>query len=238
MCRKQKKKELHLDIEQLFLPVFHVRDEPYMKDLPPRLIERYTIMIRVFKQFFKINYKILTALDFFNASIKKINIYDYACPFCHTKHPDWKRHADYERQLIAFENGQVVCHRVIIIRYKCDSCGHTHAILPESIIPYQSYSFLFILAVLNDYFLKSLTVEAICDKYSIPASTLYSWKKLLLRHKKQWLGLLKDENTSVIHFLELLQNDLLYRLKEFYTMSHLSFFQGVIYRRKARSSPV
>ncbi|HBK52428.1 DUF6431 domain-containing protein, partial [Syntrophomonas wolfei] len=70
---------------------------------------------------------------------------------------------------------------VIIIRYKCDSCGHTHALLPEFLIPYRSYSLLFILAVLKDY---CLTIEKISEKYGIAASTIYTWKALFLKNKK------------------------------------------------------
>jgi Domain of unknown function (DUF6431) len=195
-------------------------------------------MIRVFQLFFKLNYKVLSGFDFFNKSLEKINLFDYKCPFCDTKHPDWKRHDDYERRLICFKNGQAICYLIIVIRYKCSSCGHTHAILPESIIPYQSYSFLFILSVLSDYFTKSCTVNFICEKYTISASTLYSWKKLFLKHKKIWLGLLEDANTSSIQFLEYLFKDFIYCLNEFFSMSGSSFLQIVTSRRNAHSPPV
>lgn len=111
-------------------------------------------------------------------------IYEYKCPYCKAKHPDWKKHSEYDRYLISFENGYIVSHQVFITRYKCSSCRHTHAVLPELIIPHSSYSFLFIIAVMRDYFNRSITVESICAKYNISVSTLYLWKDLFLRQKK------------------------------------------------------
>lgn len=195
-------------------------------------------MIRVFELFFKCNFKKISAMDFFAKSMVNINIYDHECPICHTKHPHWKKHEDYERYLVSYEDGQIKVYKVTITRYKCSSCGHTHAILPESIIPYQSYSFLFILEVLSKYFTKSLTVEKICDKYAISVSTLYAWKRLFIRHKKIWLGLLKDAEISTIHFLDYLNEYYLYQLNEFFLITGISFMQGTSHFRKARSVPV
>ena len=58
--------------------------------------------------------------------------------------------------MISFEKGHAVTYVITIIRYRCPSCGHTHAILPECLFPYRSYSFLFILAVMRDYYTRSL----------------------------------------------------------------------------------
>ena len=131
-----------------------------------------------------------------------------------------------------------VTYRLKIARYKCSSCGHTHAILPESIIPYQSYSFLFIIAVMRDYYTRILTVVNICDKYNISTSTLYSWKELFLRHKKLWLGLLEDAYTSSLDFLDSFYDaSFQYDLQEFFQIMRISFLQGASHIRKAHSAP-
>lgn len=195
-------------------------------------------MIRVFELFCKFNFINLSAEELFLQSMALICLNDYKCPFCLAEHPDWKKHATYERYLISFENGCTVTYQITIVRYKCSSCGHTHAILPESIIPYQSYSFLFIITVMKDYFTRSLTVEAICNKYNISVSTLYSWKKLFLRHKKIWLGLLEDAYTSSTQFLDsLFSRGILHNLKEFFLTAGVSFLQGSSRIRKAHSAP-
>ena len=195
-------------------------------------------MIRGFGLLCKLKLKNLSAEDLFNKYMAEFKPGEHSCPWCSTKDPDWKKHAVYGRWLISFENGAAVTYRIEITRYKCSSCGHTHAILPESIIPYQSYSFLFILAVLRDYHARSLTVEAICDKYGISVSTLYSWKELFLRHKKIWMGLLEDAYTSSLEFLDsFYDGNFSYDLKEFFQLAGVSFLQGSSHVRKAYSAP-
>jgi transposase-like protein len=195
-------------------------------------------MIRVFELFRKLNFINISAKDLFLQSMVEFKPHEYKCPFCTTEHPDWKKHAVYDRYLISFENGCVISYRINIVRFKCSSCGHTHAVLPESIIPYQSYSFLFIIAVMRDYFTRSLTVEGICAKYEISVSTVYLWKKLFLRHKKIWLGLLNDACTSSIQFLNSFSTGgLLPSFEGFFFISGVSFLQGPSRMGKSRSSP-
>lgn len=192
-------------------------------------------MIRVFELLCKLNFVKLSAIDLFTYSMAQFQPHDHRCPYCSNEHPDWKKHAVYERYLISFENGRTVSYQITIVRYRCSSCSHTHAILPEFIIPYQSYSLLFILAVMRDYFIGFLTVDRICAKYDISVSTLYSWKKLFLRHKKVWLGLLDDACTSSLQFLDFLFN--LRTLKEFFLMAGVSFLQGPSHIKKAYFAP-
>lgn len=194
-------------------------------------------MIRVFELFCKLNVINLSAEDLFLQSMAKVHLHDHKCPFCSAEHPDWKKHAVYERYLISFESGRNISYLITIVRYKCSSCGHTHAILPEFVIPYQSYSLLFILSVMRNYYIGSLTVADICEKYDIAVSTLYSWKELFLRHKKVWLGLLDDACTSSLQFLDCLFINHLRTLKEFFIMAGVSFLQGPSHIKKAYFAP-
>jgi hypothetical protein len=131
-------------------------------------------MIQFFGFLRKINFLKVTGYELYQAYTSKFNPSKFPCPICRTKHPDWKKHATYERYIISFENGKTINCQVIIIRYRCASCGHTHALLPEFLIPYRSYSILFIISVLKDYFAKSLTIEKISEKYGISASIIYT----------------------------------------------------------------
>lgn len=195
-------------------------------------------MIRVFELFCKLNFINFSAFDLFNQAMLNINIHEHICPFCNTAHPDWVKHAVYERYLISFENGHSVTYTILVTRYRCSSCGHTHAILPELIIPYKSYSFLFIISVMRAYFTKALTVEKICEKYDISISTLYSWKKLFLKHKKIWLGILNDACTPTVHFVKSFAFlDRLNQLKAFYLTAGVSFLQGSSAMKTAESFP-
>lgn len=74
------------------------------------------------------------------------------CPSCGST-GNCAAHGSYRRSLIDFEEGKVVYGVVEVQRVRCASCGHTHAILPDHIIPYTTYSLLFILRVLAGHFL-------------------------------------------------------------------------------------
>lgn len=201
-------------------------------------------MIRVFDQFCKYNFRNISSSEIFARAMNNFCPKDYRCPLCGSKYPQWKRHGVYKRYLISFKNNQAITDQITITRYRCASCSRTHAILPESIIPYQSYSLLFILSVLKDYFTRNLSVESICIKYEISVSTLYSWKNLFLREKKVWLGLLVDLCTQPLDFIESFfsegKNDsYLYKLKDFFLIANTSFMQQMLkLAKKAYYTPL
>ena len=188
----------------------------------------YTIMIRAFTIFCKLNLIKLSAEQLFLQSMQKFSFQDLRCPHCGAKHPQWDYYASYERCLISFEHNESVCYVITITRLICPSCNHTHAILPDILIPHGSYSLLFILNLLRDYFTGSLTVQELCDRYQISVSTLYAWKRLFYIHKKLWLGVLDDSMTSALDFLsEILSPNDSIRLDVFFLSNAFSFLQGV-----------
>lgn len=190
-------------------------------------------MIRVFTIFCKLNFIKFSAQKMFTEAMldfskEKLSTLILPCPFCGAKHPNWSKFASYERYLISFEKGLPVTYRIMISRIICSSCGHTHAILPEIIIPYGSYSLIFILTVLRDYYLSHMTIKELCDKYMIATSTLYSWKRLLLIHKKLWLGILENAITEPFTFLSSLPSHTTSEdLTTFFQNHAQSFLQGV-----------
>jgi hypothetical protein len=190
-------------------------------------------MIRVFTIFCKLNFIKLSAKDLFLTAMQdfskdKLPFLVKPCPLCGAKHPIWSYHDSYDRYLISYEKGSVVIYLIRIIVIKCSSCKHTHAILPEVIIPYGSYGILFILSVLRDYYLHTITVSALCDKYQISPSTLYAWKRLFLIHKKLWLGFLEDACQSSLDLLSFLPSiNTSKDLDIFFRNNGLSFLQGV-----------
>lgn len=122
------------------------------------------------------------------------------CPSCGSR-GNCVPHGKYTRSIIEYEAGKVVYRTVEIRRVRCGSCGHTHAVLPDHIVPYSTYSLLFILRVLAAYFLGLETVEELCGRYSISVSMLYEWKALFLEHKELWQGVLEDKETSPAEFI-------------------------------------
>jgi Domain of unknown function (DUF6431) len=190
-------------------------------------------MIREFTIFCKLNLIKLSAEDLFwtamlDFSAEKLSSLVTPCPFCGAKHPSWTVHGVYSRYLISFEKGAPITYTISVSRLICSSCGHTNAILPEIIIPYGSYSLIFILTVLRDYFLSHITVQMLCDKYQISPSTLYAWKRLFLIHKKLWLGFLKDMSQSSLDFLSSFPSHNTSADLELFFINHAhSFLQGV-----------
>ena len=112
-----------------------------------------------------------------------------SCGNCHV-------HAYYDRSVIDFRNGRKVTDSLCVLRLICDSCHHTHALLPDILIPYASYSLMFILRILRECFLGRSTMEHLCDRFSITPVQLHKWLKLWNKHKQQWLGILEDSYSS------------------------------------------
>ena len=160
-------------------------------------------------------------------SSKKIPLLKLACPNCGAKNPSWSYHDSYSRSLISYENKAVVIDTIDIPRIICSSCKHTHAILPEIIIPFNSHSLLFILSVLKDHFLTDATVTLLCEKYQISISALYRWKELLITHKRLWLGVIENIYKDMASFLSSIPNlNTSLDLFNFFRENNYSFLQS------------
>jgi hypothetical protein len=209
--------------------------------LPCLRKHRHKFMIRLFTVFCKLNFKTLSAKDLFLKSMEEfapenLPFIKLSCPFCSAKNPNWSYHDSYPRYLISFENNNPITYIIDITRIICSSCKHTHAILPEIIIPHGSYSLIFILSVLKDYFFK-MTIKNICKKYQISPSMLYGWKRLFLQHKKLWLGILEDLYQNPLVFLSsMLACNTSNNLQQFFTQTGHSFLQGAIKTARFNSS--
>lgn len=198
-------------------------------------------MIRLFRVFCKLNFKALSAIDLFLKSMEEftpanIPLIKLSCPCCGAKKPRWSYHGSYKRYLLSFENNQPITDMVNITRIICSSCKHTHAILPEIIIPHGSYCLLFVLSALKDYFSK-MGITKICEKYQISPATLYAWKQLFEKHKKLWLGILEDLYQNPLLFLaSILESDPSNKLQQFLAQNGHSFLQGVTKTARFNSS--
>lgn len=144
------------------------------------------------------------------------------CPCCGAQ-GSCQIHAYYDRSLVDFIGGSPVRHSLCILRLIC-TCGHTHAILPDFIIPYSGYGLFFILRVLAEYFLRRDAVEKLCERFSITLSQLHRWLRLFQMQKEEWLGALSSMETSGFSFLSFL-----------YTQPAYSDFASSFVRRFARS---
>ncbi len=147
------------------------------------------------------------------------------CPYCGAKGTCRKR-GSYERNLVTFFAGKPQVLRLRVPRVQCP-CGKSHALLPDFIVPYLSYSLPMILLVLYDYFSRHLTVQGICEKYLITPPVIYRFKKQFLLHKKQWLGIVRDMALSAPDFIEELLTGSYTRFHDaFLRLTTFSFLQA------------
>lgn len=181
-------------------------------------------MIRVFNAFGKSFFQCNSDLVTFNNFMDTFQVDKATCPHCGAKY-NCTFFSSYSRNMITFKKGSNTCHNISITRVYCNSCKHTHAILPDNLIPYGSYSLSFILTVLRAYFLGTKTVAELCDYFQISVSTLYGWKHLFNEQKLVWLGILDDAITSPIKFIDDISN-LKVSLYLLYKTINVSFLQS------------
>ena len=92
--------------------------------------------------------------------IKSLNFNELTCPGCDSK--GLVVHAYYDRYIDIFDRS----HKVKILRLRCPSCGSTHAVLIDDMIPYSIASYNVIVEVIADIdFLGSSHVAFLKDKY-------------------------------------------------------------------------
>lgn len=149
-----------------------------------------------------------------------------SCPVCGASH-SCTAHSSYERNLIDFIQGRPVYHMIKVVRVIC-SCGHTHAILPDLIIPYNTYGVFFILRVIAEYLLHRHSIEHLCARFSITHSMLYRWYGLFLEHKSLWLGVLRSSESAPSAFLASITCELPFSsfASDFILKTSISFLQS------------
>lgn len=189
-------------------------------------------MIRLFsklcKCFKQISFK--NEITAFDKYVRSLNIEALVCPLCGAKH-SISSFASYKRHLVTYDNNTAQDNVIVILRYMCSSCGHTHALLPSVIIPYSSFSFIFTVSLIHDYLVhKYNSVEAMCEHYGIAISTFYRIFNKFKEHKQIWLGLLEDKLISNLSFVQHIINSTFDEIEnfmiKFFQENGSSFFQG------------
>lgn len=160
----------------------------------------YTIMIRKNALFCKLIHIKKSSKLLFESYMDSFHPERETCPICGSS-ANCRVHAYYGRRIIDFIHGKPVIQEITILRLVCESCGHTHAVLPDMIIPYSGYGLFFILRVLGEAFLRTASIECLCERFCITRNQLYKWKQLFSQHKQEWLGILENTETSALGFL-------------------------------------
>ena len=147
-------------------------------------------MIRAFYIFCKLNLIKISDKDIFDKCIASIDLHHQICPYCGCNN-NHTLHSYYDRNMITISEGLRFNLTVSVPRIKC-SCGRTHAIIPDIIIPYGSYSLRFIITVLRSYLTRNCSINELCDKFEISKSTLYDWIHLFVEHYNLWVGAINE----------------------------------------------
>ncbi|MFI3173417.1 MAG: DUF6431 domain-containing protein [Eubacteriales bacterium] len=147
-------------------------------------------MIRVKSIFGKLNFIDFSDELLFHTYIDTFSTRSLPCPYCGCI-DNFNSFASYQRDMITVVAGSRKQVTLTIPRLQCNSCGHTHAILPDVLIPYGSYSLYFILHILDRYLHRTISVQAFCDAWEISISTLYGWIHLFEAQGSLWLGVLE-----------------------------------------------
>ena len=108
--------------------------------------------------------------------------------------------SSYSHYLVSFEKGKVTTNLITVYRVirKGDMSRHTHAILPDIIVPYSSYSIRFIIYILYLYTHRTCSATEFCSKFHISRSTIYDWMNLYSNHLDEWISLLKTADKSLL----------------------------------------
>ena len=157
-------------------------------------------MIRLFTTICKALLEKLTDVAIFKEATDGFHHQEEKCLHCGAV-GKLSPYGNYSRNLVSYKGGITVENRIGPLRFECASCGVTHALLPDIVIPYSPYSLRFKLIVLKAYFERNSTVMAVCEHFGIAISTLYSWKKLLNEHKELLLGIVESRKESATTFL-------------------------------------
>ena len=84
------------------------------------------------------------------------------CPYCNST--DLIKWGNYERNIIYLADNECRSRVISVKRIKCKSCNHTHALLPEGIVPYKQHT------------LKTI-IESLTNKTNVSENLIKKWKR-------------------------------------------------------------
>lgn len=184
------------------------------------------IMIKANSIFGKLNLINSSDQQLFEHCLADFKVAKQPCPHCGAI-GCFSNAAPYTRSLITVRHGKRHQTPVVVPRLLCNSCNHSHAILPDCLIPFGSYSVRFVLHVLLAYLTRNCTVVSLCERWQISISTLYDWIHLFSKHHSLWFGVMKKIHWISTAALSLIQDtpELLSGFRQRYGFSFLQRMQ-------------
>lgn len=147
------------------------------------------------------------------------------CPFCGAPSSKFHLNGKYSRDFITYENNHPLIQKLQISCVECNSCGHSHALLPDIIIPYSSFSLKFILSVVYAKITNRFSsLDCLCSHFQISISTFYRFFKCFISDFFL-LRTLISHISSIMDFEKLSFYQLTSLLHSFFTTYGHSFLQ-------------
>ena len=123
--------------------------------------------------------------------IDSVDLKQLTCPQCH--HTGTVVHAYYDRTV---KNGNNK-FKLIVLRVKCQFCGKTHAILPDSLVPYSSVPKEVMIEIINADN-KVAFEKILSDNLFLDLADIYSIRK---KFKLYWLERLKSFDLIIDEYI-------------------------------------
>jgi len=125
--------------------------------------------------------------------IENLDLFQVECNFCHVKGCCVKDGHYSRNYLLHKKDLDEGGTKISIQRVLCRGCNHSHALLPEDIIPYGQFSIVFIFWVLAAYYLEERSINAVCKAYNISVQQFKRWKKTFFEQKQRYLGVMNSQ---------------------------------------------
>lgn len=154
----------------------------------PRLSNN-NVMITIFCSQFKI-----VSQEIYDSVIKTLQLHRMTCSCGHKA--CLSIHGYYGRR-IKIEDGTII---ITICRVRCSVCGHTHALLLSSMVPYSQIQASHQWRICDDYE-SHRNISSICE--DVVAIDENNVKYILRNYRKHWCEMLRSIRLSLSSFTEL-----------------------------------
>jgi len=123
--------------------------------------------------------------DFYNKIINNLQFHQLTCPCGHSG--GLSVHAHYHRS-VKSPSGKLDFK---ICRVICEFCGHTHAILLSSMVPYSQVSFAYHVSIIDNYE-NEISQDSVMDSNPYIDESCYRY--IIRCYKKHWREKLRSEH--------------------------------------------
>ena len=135
--------------------------------------------------------------NFYNALISSLQFHQLTCPCGHSG--GLSVHGYYNRS-VKLSSGKTVFR---ICRVICEHCGHTHAILLSSMVPYSQVSASDHISIIYNYN-QGTSQEAVMNTNPCIDESCYRY--ITRNYLKYWCEKLRSERLSLSHFCLLIKS--------------------------------